>query len=468
MCASCYRRALAAKDECPQCGQTRRLMRYPGHEQPICRHCAGAPAHNECGRCGTEDAPYARGMCARCVLRDRLTELLGDERQRARAGLEGVFEELLAARSAKDKISWLDRSPAVRLLARIAHGELPCTHATLDRYGAGGSVRWLEHLLVATGALPTRDPALARLERWIEELLAAHSGEPALRTFAQWAVLRRYRRRSQRAPLDSGALSRAKVEMGSAAAFLQFLEQRGRPLDDCRQADVDAWLAGERADRYIARSFARFAMAQKLMPKLEFPSGPRGGASAPVIAQDPVELARRLLEDPQLSARDRVASVLIAVFAQPVVRVARLTTDHVAVDGDNVAIRLGDTAVSMPEPVARDVRQLIADTAERSPAPRDAPWLFPGAVASRPIGEQVLSRRMKQIGVECNQARRGALLHLAGRVPAAIVADTLGVHVATATQWAKIAGRPWGDYPSLVDATADGVTVRAAGRIHIE
>ena len=47
-------------------------------------------------------------------------------------------------------------------------------------------------------------------------------------------------------------LSRAKVEIRSAAAFLQWLAERGRPLSECGQADVDAWLAGERADRYIA------------------------------------------------------------------------------------------------------------------------------------------------------------------------------------------------------------------------
>jgi hypothetical protein len=56
---------------------------------------------------------------------------------------------------------------------------------------------------------------------------------------------------------------------------------------------------------------------------------------------------------------------------------------------------------------------------------------------------------MKRIGVDCRDTRRAALLELAGRLPAAIVADLLGVHVTTATQWAQIAGRPWGDYPAL-------------------
>ncbi len=263
-------------------------------------------------------------------------------------------------------------------------------------------------------------------------------------------VLRRYRRKSQRALLSDGGLSRAKVEMRSAAALVQWLAERGRSLGDCGQADVDAWLAGARADRYVARSFARWAIAHKLMPKLDFPTGHRGGPSPPVIAEALGELAQRLLHDPGLSARDRVASVLIAVFAQPVSRVARLTANDVAIDPENVAIRFGDTAINMPGPVANDLRQLLADITDGSSTiVRHPTWLFPGSPSSRPMGEQVLSRRMKRIGVECNDARRAALLQLAGCLPAAIVADLLGIHVATATQWAQIAGRPWGDYPAL-------------------
>ncbi len=94
------------------------------------------------------------------------------------------------------------------------------------------------------------------------------------------------------------------------------------------------------------------------MPKLDFPTGHRGGPSPPVIAEDLGALAQRLLHDPDLCARDRVASVLIAVFAQPVSRVARLTADDVAIDAENVAIRFGDTAISMPGPVAGDLRDL--------------------------------------------------------------------------------------------------------------
>jgi hypothetical protein len=38
---------------------------------------------------------------------------------------------------------------------------------------------------------------------------------------------------------------------------------------------------------------------------------------------------------------------------------------------------------------------------------------------------------------------------LAADIPAALLADLLGVHVVTAIKRAEIAGRPWGEYPTL-------------------
>ncbi len=58
---------------------------------------------------------------------------------------------------------------------------------------------------------------------------------------------------------------------------------------------------------------------------------------------------------------------------------------------------------------------------------------------------------MKLVGIECNQDRRAALLHLAAEIPAAILSDIVGIHVNTAGTWAEMAGRSWGDYPSLRD-----------------
>jgi hypothetical protein len=71
-------------------------------------------------------------------------------------------------------IGWLGRSPAVPILKRLAAGELPLTHQALDQATAGlpeqdgrpgrhpFAVEHLRQLMVACGALPDRDPHLAR------------------------------------------------------------------------------------------------------------------------------------------------------------------------------------------------------------------------------------------------------------------------------------------------------------------
>lgn len=42
--------------------------------------------------------------------------------------------------------------------------------------------------------------------------------------------------------------------------------------------------------------------------------------------------------------------------------------------------------------------------------------------------------------------RGAALAHLTASMPAAVVADLLGVHATTASVWGKATGRTWADY----------------------
>ena len=214
---------------------------------------------------------------------------------------------------------------------------------------------------------------------------------------------------SQRLPLGSGELSRAKAELRSGAAFLDWLSERGRDLGACSQTDVDAWLAGERPDRHIARQFARWAMAQKLMPRLEFPAGHRGGPTPPIVDRGRLELTSRLLDDQTTSARDRLAGILVAVYAQPISRVARLSLEDITLSDSDTTIRLCDTPVALPGPIADAAREWL-DQRNSAMPPMAAPssWLFPGNPPSRPIGELTLSRRLKRIGITATRtaARR--------------------------------------------------------------
>ena len=381
VCNRCYHRALAAKDRCPSCGETRRLLRYRGFPDPICSHCAGAVPDHVCGRCGAEDDLYDRGLCGRCVLNDRLTALLGEPEQRTRRGLAALFDSFAATESPKDMIRWLAKSLPPRSSARSPAANLPCDHQTLDAAALQPSDRHLEGLLVATGALPPRDPALARLERWIEEFLLVNDREPALRTFAHWIVLRRYRRQSHKAPLKRSALSHGKAELRSASAFIDWLAGRETPLGGCCQADVDAWLAGSRPDRHSrGRSRAGRSPAD-LMPKLDFLTSGRGGPTAPIIDQDLIEFARRLLHDLLITTRDRVAGSLVVAVRPTRQPRRRLTLDDITIDTDTVAIRLGSTAIVVPEPLASELRSLVADRRCSATAQLSEPrWLFSGRV----------------------------------------------------------------------------------------
>ncbi len=42
--------------------------------------------------------------------------------------------------------------------------------------------------------------------------------------------------------------------------------------------------------------------------------------------------------------------------------------------------------------------------------------------------------------------RRRALVHLAGQLPAAVVADLVGIHATTVVHWSRAAGADWTTY----------------------
>jgi hypothetical protein len=81
----------------------------------------------------------------------------------------------------------------------------------------------------------------------------------------------------------------------------------------------------------------------------------------------------------------------------------------------------------------------------------DAPrWLFPGRVPGQPIDNHSLTNRLNRHGISARPARNGALMALAADLPAAIIADLLGMHINTAIRWVKYAGRDWADYLAAV------------------
>jgi hypothetical protein len=72
--------------------------------------------------------------------------------------------------------------------------------------------------------------------------------------------------------------------------------------------------------------------------------------------------------------------------------------------------------------------------------------LFPGMVPGRPISPHAMTQKLNRHGITVRAARNGALAALAADLPAAILADLLGMHVNTAIRWVIYARRDWTDY----------------------
>jgi len=465
VCAHCYRRALRAKGTCPICDNVARLLRYPGFETAVCRDCAGAPPTHVCADCGAEDELYERGRCARCTLADRLTALLGEQSAREHRGLQPLFIALHDAPTPRGVLRWLQSpSPAIKALEGIAAGEVALTHKALDGLIPSRSILFLSDLLVAVGALPARDPALARLERWITEHLDTIEDpdeRQLVRTYARWVVLRRYRCASRRAPLNDGVIGRAKTELKAASALLAFLADRDVQPAGIRQSDIDAWLADGPSIRYVARPFVTWAIRRGVMAKIDLPALNRQLVGLPIDINARTATARRLLHAPDISASDRVAGALVVIYAQPLSRITRLTVDDVELCADSVTLRLGDSPLQLDAPLDDHLRTVLG--ARRSPAaaalePAER-WLFPGAAPGRPIGALALGRRLKRLGIEGPTNRRTALLELSRQIPAPLLASLLGIHVTTAAKWGQLAGHHQSDYLALRDT--DRVAPRA-------
>lgn len=73
-------------------------------------------------------------------------------------------------------------------------------------------------------------------------------------------------------------------------------------------------------------------------------------------------------------------------------------------------------------------------------------WLLAGRKAGTHITAERLRDRLKPYGITSRAGRQVALLALAARLPAPILAERIGIHQARAAQWVRAAGATYADY----------------------
>jgi hypothetical protein len=454
----CYDTALRRRGRCNGCGQDRRLVAPPGPDATRCCDCAGVPPLTRCSECGLEDKLYERRRCDRCALARRATELLAGPDGTVSAALAGVHAAIVASPTPRKALNWLRSGAGAPILAAIATSDMPLSHTALDEHPKPRAADHVRQMLVAHGALPERDEALARLERWIDDKLAAverPDDAGLLRRFATWHVLRSLRRRVEHRPSNQRVATRhARNQLSTAIAFLDWLNHHDIPLRDCTQHDVERWLAGPPLRRQV-RYFLTWAARRGLAAELTIRVLPEHPGDA-LDAEHRWAIARRLLHDDRVELVDRVAGSFVLLYAQPLSRVAVITRDQITVDDGAVSMRFAAHHVVLPEPLATLVATLATGTRRGHigiGAPADSPWLFPGHLPGRAITPARLGARLATFGIDARAARRAALLQLAAELPAPVLAGSLGIATTTAVDWVKVAGGDWATYAADITRT---------------
>jgi hypothetical protein len=456
VCDACYTAALRRRVPCASCGQLRRPVSPPGPAASTCASCAGLPVTSACADCGTEDKMFEKHRCARCTLRRRATTLLSARTGHVPDALAAVLEAICAARTPAAALNWLRTGAGAAILADLAAGRLAATHEELDEHPRPQAASHLRHMLTAGGVLPPRDEELARAEQWLTVLLASidvPGHRRLVHAFATWQVMRRLRRTSETRRRPRTYTAHARNTIAAAARFLSWLGARGTALPGCRQADVEDWLATGPAACHV-RDFLAWAARHGHCQAFDVPRPPRHVGTA-IGASHRWDLAARLLHDDSIETTDRVAGCLVLLFGQAMTRIAALTTSQVTRHHDGVTIQLGQHQTPVPRPLGDLLLTLIADGKPYTGigTPPGSTWLFPGLLPGQPITAKRLAERLRGLGIPVQAARRAALIDLAGHMPAAVLADLLGLHPTTAVKWMHQAGADWTRYAAEVART---------------
>src|SRR5581483_1578631 len=311
-CQACWQRWA----RCSGCGVLAPIRGGTG-DQPLCSTCTRPEPGfwRSCEGCGRSGRLRA-GRCAHCRIGQRIDQLLADDTGQIPTGLRGLRDALANHERPATVTGWLDRHAAPSVLRGLL-GQ-PLTHQVLDNLPSDAAVEHLRAMLVATGCLPGRDEHLARLERWITATITARTGpdqQQLLHRYAVWHLLRRLRGRTSGPGASLEQVSGIRTHVTTAIGLLDWLTEHQLTLATADQGDLDTWLTEAKIPyRGAAADFIRWAHKQKLT-SLELPAIPWTGPSRGVDTETRWQQARWLLHDTTVTPEDRLAGLLVLLYA---------------------------------------------------------------------------------------------------------------------------------------------------------
>lgn len=449
VCNTCH---IALHDHPAACAGCREIRVLIGRDARglVCGPCAGNALDPRCRTCSRPGRHHTGDKCARCVLPDRIDDLLAGPDGVPNAHLESVRKLLLASEHhPHGQIAWINRSGAARLLRQLARREETVTHDYLDTLPQSQANIFLRALLVEAGVLPARNDDLERVRPWLETFLADQPDHHVrlIRPFAHWFLLRRARRAATRRRYEVQAGSHIRMKIRVTAEFLAWLDTLQLDLGSIDQSTVDRWLAEGTTRSREVRYFLAWARSHSLIKDLRVPSQARSQPEDMLDEQDRWRLLERSLHDTSAPLDTRAAAALILLYGLPLIRVRSLTADHLEQqDNGRAHLLVSARRLLLPPRLAQmlsDLAQVGHGRSRYLPTTTTRQWLFTGLVPGRPLSAQGLQVKLASFGLHTRPARNSALIALAAELPPAVLADLVGLHHVTAARWSKLAARDW-------------------------
>ncbi|MGK4217711.1 hypothetical protein [Kocuria marina] len=454
ICHHCRQAIAYYPKECPECHEIRPIA-YPSftiYNVLVCAGCAEEDSIFACAECGREDNPYLGARCARCVLTEQLTKLLTDPTTgEIHVELQPLFDELMRARRPQSVITWLNKPPrtGTRVLGQMARGELPVSHNAFRDMPAGRSEYYLRDLLTSSGVLPPYHPPIERMERWLGDRFQdlATADAQLIDRYARWHLLRRLRGMAERGELSKPAIYNARAHVNAATRLSAWATLNDTTIRQLTQPELEAYLTEHPSEHTTQQSFIAWLRRSKENTNLTL----RWRATTPeVIVSDDErwDHVAKLLADDTIALYARIGGLFMLLFAQPLREITAMTRNQVSfTDDDRVTVTFDTEPVEMPPGVDTLIRQYL-ETRGGTPSisATDHGWLFPGRYPGSHLVTDVFRSKLVAAGIHPGASRNSAMYGLAGRVPAPVLADLIGIGNNTAVRWATLAARDWSAY----------------------
>jgi hypothetical protein len=287
------------------------------------------------------------------------------------------------------------------------------------------------------------DPDVRLLERFdawaadrVDEVAVAH--RHLIGTYLRWGLRRRLGQAAAAGVLRPWSTRGARQQLRLAIEFLAWLDTRTTTLTNCTQTDLDHWFSTGTSTRQHTKNFLVWAIRNRHCDRrLRIPDI-KAPAPTPMPATQHRTLITRLFHDREIPLADRVAGLLMVLYAQPASRIARIRVDHLTITNHTTHLDIGGNPIELVEPLG----ELAANLAHQ---PRTSPWLFTGH-HRQPVNPKTISERLTRLGIT-RAARIAGLHELIREIPSPVLGPLIGYNPNFIAERAATLATPYATYP---------------------